>query len=109
MVMGKGEAEVQQSGVENIEPELLQQILSLNDNEVIVPLRMKREDVTKVKAVKLSDEEVVKVSKLQGYLYDRGYLPDNTFASLFVYLFNLSFTLHKQVAEHEAKQEVGTT
>lgn len=109
MVTERKEAEVQRSGVENIEPELLQQILSLNENEVIVPLRMQREDVSKVKAVKLSDEEVVKVSKLQVYLYDRGYIPDNTFASLFVYLFNLGFTLHKQVAEHEAKQEVGTT
>ncbi|MBA7607432.1 hypothetical protein ES703_14591 [subsurface metagenome] len=109
MVMDRGEPAVNRQGVENIEPELLLQILSLNENEVIVPLRMRREDVNKVKAVKLSDEEVIKVSKLQMYLYDRGYLPDNTFASLFVYLFNLGFTLHKQVAEHEAKQEVAAT
>lgn len=102
----KASAPVNSSGVENIEPELLQQILSLNENEVIVPLRMQRQDVSKVKAVKLSDEELVKVSKLQMYLYDREYIPDNTFASLFVYMFNLAFTLHKQVAEHEAKREV---
>ena len=106
MVSDNEESAVDRQGVENIEPAMLQQILSLTENEVIVPLRMKREDVSKVKAVKLSDEEVVKVSKLQMYLYDRGYLPDNTFASLFVYLFNLGFTLHKQVAEHEAKKEV---
>lgn len=104
----KTEAEVSQDGIENIEPELLQQILSLNENEVIVPLRMKREDVSKVKAVKLSDAELVGVSKFQAYLYDRNYVPDNTFAALFVYLFNLGFTLHKQVAEHEAKQEVAS-
>lgn len=109
MVMDRGESAVNRQGVENIEPELLLQILSLNENEVIVPLRMRREDVSKVKAVKLSDEEVIKVSKLQMYLHDRDYLPDNTFASLFVYLFNLGFTLHKQVAEHEAKQEVAAT
>jgi len=100
------EPAVVRSGVENIEPELLQQVLSLNENEVVVQLRMKREDVTKVKAVKLSDEELVKVAKLQAYLYDRNYLPDNTFAALFVYLFNLGFTFHKQVAETEAKKEV---
>lgn len=108
MVTEREEAPVQRAGVENLELELLQQILSLNENEVIVPLRMKREDVHKVKAVKLSDEEVVKVSKLQMYLYDRGYLPDNTFASLFVYIFNLAFTLHKRVADEEAKQEVAS-
>jgi len=108
MVTERGETSVKREGVEDIEPELLQQILSLNENEVIVPLRMKREDVHKVKAVKLSDEEVVKVSKLQMYLYDRGYLPDNTFASMFVYIFNLGFTLHKRVADEEAKQEVAS-
>lgn len=91
---------------ETIDPQLLQQILTLNENEVIVPLRVKREDVDKIKAVKLSDQEVTRVKTLQDYLYDRGYLLDNTFASLFVYLFNLGYTLHKQVAEAEAKKEV---
>lgn len=91
---------------ETIDPQLLQQILTLNENEVIVPLRVKREDVSKIKAVKLSDQEVMRVQTLQDYLYDRGYLLDNTFASLFVYLFNLGYTLHKQVAEAESKKEV---
>ena len=91
---------------ETIDPQLLQQILTLNENEVIVPLRVKREDVSKIKAVKLSDQEVMRVQNLQDYLFDRGYLLDNTFASLFVYLFNLAYTLHKQVAEAEAKKEV---
>lgn len=91
---------------ETIDTQLLQQILTLNENEVIVPLRVKREDVSKIKAVKLSDQEVVRVLTLQDYLYDRGYLLDNTFASLFVYLFNLGYTLHKQVAEAESKKEV---
>ncbi|MBA7646968.1 hypothetical protein ES703_54736 [subsurface metagenome] len=100
--------EVNQAGVEDIDPRLIQQLVSLDDNEVIVPLRMKREEVSKVKAVKLSDDEVVKVSKFQLYLYDRGYLRDNTFASLFCYLFNVGFTLHKQLAEEEARKEVAT-
>lgn len=91
---------------ETIDTQLLQQILTLNENEVIVPLRVKREDVSKIKAVKLSDQEVMRVQTLQDYLYDRGYLLDNTFASLFVYLFNLGYTLHKQVAEAESKKEV---
>lgn len=91
--------------VEDIDPRLLQMLLTLDDNEVIVPLRMKREEVSKVKAVKLSDEEVVRVSKFQVYLYDRGYLRDNTFASLFCYLYNVGYTLHKQLAEEEARKE----
>lgn len=100
--------EVNQAGVEDIDPRIIQQLVSLDDNEVIVPLRMKREDVSKVKAVKLSDDEVVKVSKFQLYLYDRGYLRDNTFASLFCYLFNVAFTQHRQLAEEEARKEVAT-
>jgi len=100
--------EVTQAGVEDIDPRLIQHLVSLADNEVIVPLRMKREEVSKVKGVKLSDEEVVKVSKFQLYLYDRRYLRDNTFASLFCYLFNLGFSLHKQLAEEEARKEAAT-
>jgi len=92
--------------METIDPGLLQQLLILNENEVIVPLRVRREDVHKLKAVKLTDAEVLKVQNLQDYLYDRGYLVDNTFASLFVYLFNLGYTWHKQVAEAESKKEV---
>jgi hypothetical protein len=79
--------------------------LNLNSEEVIVPLRVRREDVSKIKAVKLSDQEVLRVQAFQDYLTDRGYLLDNTFASLFVYLFNLGYTLHKQIAEDEAKNE----
>lgn len=94
---------------DTIDPQLLQHLLTLNPDEVIVPLRMRREDVSKVKAVKLSDQEVIKVMNLQDYLHDRGYLLDNTFASLFVYMFNLTYTLHKQVADQEAKTEVQST
>ena len=99
------EPEVEETGIEDIDPKLIQQLVSLGENEVIVPLRMKREEVSKVKAVKVSDEEVVKISKFQLYLYDRHYLRDNTFASLFCYLFNVGFTLHKQIAEEEARKE----
>lgn len=93
---------------ETIDPELLQQLLTLNPDEVIVPLRVRREDVSKIKAVKLSDEEVIRVQDFQEYLHDRHFLLDNTFASLFVYLFNLAFTLHKPIAEQEAKKEAET-
>ena len=105
MVMERREPPINRSGVEAIEPELLQKLLTLDENEVIVPLRMKREDVSKVKAVKLSDQEVATVTNLQAYLYDRGYIPDNTFASLFVYLFNVVYTQHRGVAEEEARKE----
>ena len=97
-------AEVSRQGVEDIDPRLIQQLVSLDENEVIVPLRMKREDVHKVKAVKLSDAEVVNISKFQVYLFDRGYLRDPTFASLFCYLYNLAFTMHKQLADEEARK-----
>lgn len=90
---------------ETIDPQVLQHILNLNTEEVIVPLRVRREDVSKIKAVKLSDQEVPRVQAFQNYLTDRGYLLDNTFASLFVYLFNLGYTLHKKIAEDEAKKE----
>lgn len=105
MVTERREDAMQRSGVEDIEVQLLQQALSLNENEVIVPLRMKREDVSKVAAVKLSEEEKRRVTEFQDYLHDRGYLPDNTFASLFVYLYNLAYTLHKRIADEEANKE----
>ncbi len=88
-----------------ITPELLQHLVALGENEVILPLRVKREDVRNVKAVKLSDREVETVAQVQAYLYDRGYLRDNTFASLFVYCFNLAFTQHKLIADAEAREE----
>ena len=91
--------------MDNIDPVLLQQLLTLNENEVIVPLRVKREDVSRIKAVKLSDQEVARVQDFQDYLTNRAYLLDNTFASLFVYLFNLGYTLHKKIADDEAKKE----
>ena len=93
------------SGVEEIDPRLIQMLVSLPEGAVIVPLQMKREDVHKVKAVKLSDNEAVRVSKFQMYLHDRSYLPDNTFASLFCYLFNVAYTMHKHLAEEEARKE----
>jgi len=97
--------ELNRQTVEDIDPRLLQVLLTLDENEVIVPLRMKREEVSKVKAVKLSDEEVVKVSKFQVYLFDRGYLRDNTFASLFCYIYNVAYTRHKLLADEEARKE----
>ncbi len=84
---------------------LLPQLLSLKDGEVILPLQVKREDVSKVKALKLSEDEVPRVEKFRLYLYDRGFIQENSFAALFVYLFNLGYTLHKQVADQEASEE----
>jgi len=88
-----------------ITPELLQHLVALGDDEVILPLRVKREDVRRVKAVKLSDQEVVTVAQLQAFLHDRAYLPENSFAALFVYCFNLTYTQHKAIADAEAEAE----
>ncbi len=90
---------------ENIPTELMQQLVTLNETEVIVPLRVRREDVHRLKAVKLADEEVIRIQNLQDYLFDRKYIPDNTFASLFVYMFNLTFTMHKQIYDVEKAKE----
>lgn len=88
-----------------ISPEALQAALSIDEDKVVVPLTLARADVNRVKAVKVTDAELTKIQNFQDYLYDRGYLRDNTFASLFIYLFNLGFTLHKRIAEDEAKKE----
>ena len=93
--------------VEDIDPALLPQLLSLNDDEVLLPLRVKREDVTQLKAVKLTKEELQRAVDFQAHLHNRGFIPDNTFASMFVYLFNLAWTRHREAAEEEAKQEGG--
>ena len=89
-------------------PEVLRLLLTLNEDEMIAPLRLKRTDVNKVKAVKLSEEEVQKVNTVMAYLYDRGFIPDPTFASLFVYCFNLMYHYHHKAAEQEAQQEVAS-
>lgn len=90
---------------EEIDPRLIEQMLTLNEDEVILPLRVRREEVTRIKAVKVSEAEVQRINAFQDYLFDQKFIPDNTFASLFVYLFNLAFTQHKKVADEEAKKE----
>jgi hypothetical protein len=89
-----------------IETALLEQTLQLNEDEVILPLRVNRSDVTTIRALKLKDEEVSRVAEFQNYLFVRGYIPENTFASLVVYLFNLGYTYHKQVWDEEKAKEV---
>jgi len=94
-----------QAEASEIDVRLLPQVQALQEGDVILPLQVKREDVSRVKALKLSDDEVPKVDSFQAFLFDRGYLPRNNFASLFVYTFNLAFTLHKQAADAEADEE----
>lgn len=83
---------------------LLEQWLSIDDSETIVPLRVKREDVSKIRAVKLRDQEIEGIKWFQDYLYDRHFIPENTFTALFVYVYNLAYTQHKQVADEEARK-----
>lgn len=90
---------------EEIDPRLIEQMLTLNEDEVILPLRVRREDVGRIKAVKLMDVEVERVAAFQDYLFDAKFIPSNTFASLFVYLFNLGYTQHKRVSDEADKKE----
>lgn len=88
-----------------IDPELLPHLLSLNDDEVILPIRVLRKDVTKIRGLKLAVDEEEKVNHFQEYLYMRRYIGENTFSQLFTYIFNLAFSLHKQQADREAAEE----
>ena len=88
-----------------IDPVLLAEILALKDHEMILPLKVERKDVNNIRAVKISDTEVQRLKAFQDYLYDRHYIPENTFTSLFVYIFNLAFTQHQQQATEAAKKE----
>ena len=106
MEANEGERSIGAGAEDVFTPEFLRQLLTLSDDEVIAPLRLKRTDVNRVKAVKLSDAEVQRVNSVTAYLYDRGFIPDPTFASLFVYCFNLMYTYHHKAAELEARQEV---
>lgn len=87
---------------ENINPQQLKTLLSLKPEEVLIPLRANKEEVGKIKAIKLSDKEASLVQDFQDFLVEWGYLPDNTFESLFIYLFNLACSLNKAVVEYEA-------
>lgn len=84
---------------------LLEQWLSVDENETIVPLRVKREDVHLIRAVKLSDVEVDRVKAFQDYLSDQHFIPENTFTALFVYIYNFAFTQHKLARDEAAKKE----
>ncbi len=106
MSMGEREGTIGAGAEDVFTPEFLQQLLTVSDDEMIAPLRLKRTDVNKVKAVKLSEAEVQRVNTVTAYLHDRGFIPDPTFASLFVYCFNLTYTYHKMAADQEAAQEV---
>ncbi len=86
-----------------METEDMAQALNLEGTEVA--LNVKREAVSKIKGLKFSSNEIPRVETFQEYLYDRGFLPENSFAALFIYLFNLGYTLHKQVADTEAEEE----
>lgn len=84
---------------------LLQYLIYIGDDETIVPLKVKREEVGRIKAVKLSESEIAKVQNFQEYLASRGYIKEPTFANLFVYLFNWAWTVHSQLAAQEAQKE----
>jgi hypothetical protein len=90
---------------EEIDPRLIEQLVTLNEDEVILPLRVMREEVTRIKAVKLSDVEIQRVAAFQDYLFDQKFIPENTFASLFIYAFNVTFTAHKHLSDELDRKE----
>lgn len=94
------------NGVENLTREQLELILKYShSDDMILPLEVPRKDVNNIKAVKVSDIENEKIANFQEYLSLIGYIQENTFAAMFVYIYNLAFTLHKKRAENQAKEE----
>lgn len=100
------EEQEEQTGILEITEEQLGEILAIAQSpDVIVPIRVPREDVSKIKAVKVSELEKERIANFQLYLFKLGYLTEDSFSSLFAYVFNLAFTLHRQAAEREARKE----
>jgi len=94
---------VEEEAVEVVESEALAQALNLENTEVA--LTVKREDVSRIKGLKFSSSEVPTVEAFQDYLFHRGFIRKNSFAQLFIYIFNLAWTQHKQVVDAEAEEE----
>ncbi len=88
-----------------IDPAILPHLLDLSDGQVIVPLKVERKDVTKIKGLKFTDAEIETVDAFQLFLFHRGFIKANTFADMVVYLFNLGYTLHKKVVDAEVERE----
>lgn len=86
-----------------IDPEQLKTLLTPNPEDILIKPREKKEDTGKILAIKLSDGEASTVQDLQDFLFDWGYIPDNSFKSVFFYLINLAGSLHKPVVEYETK------
>ncbi len=84
-------------------PEQLKTLLTLNHDEVLLKTREKNEDVRVIKSIELSAEDAQLVQDFQDFLFYWGYIPDSTFKSAFIYIFNLACSLHKPVVEHKFK------
>lgn len=92
-----------------VSPEISRQVLNtildgLNDDELLLPLKVKREEVTRIKALKFSAEEVAFVDELQSYLYGEGLLREKTFTALVIYCLRLTYGYHRalELAKKEA-------
>lgn len=89
---------------ENIDPEQLKFLLSPKPADFLLQPREK-EDSSKILAIKFSEKEVSTIRDLEIFLLDRGYVPDDSFESLFFYLINLAASLHKKWVMHEIEME----
>lgn len=83
--------------------EQLKTQLFLNPEDILIKLRGNEEDTGKIRSVKLTDKEASLVQDYQDFLYSWKYIPDNSFESMFIYLFNLGCSLCKQMVEYETK------
>lgn len=94
--------------VEDLDPEQLWAILEYCQDRLGgdgQALQVQREDVNKVVALKVREDEKAKLQSFAQYLYmhPRRYIQEPTLAALIVYTINFTFTLHKQEAELEVK------
>lgn len=83
----------------------LMQAQTVANDEVIIPLQVKRADVHKIKAVKISEADLPGIQAFADYLTDRGYTTDNSFAALFRYCYAYTHDAHNKAAIEEAKKE----
>ncbi len=86
-----------------INPKQLKTLLIPNLKDFLIKPRERKENRGEYLVIKVSDEEAYTIQNLQDFLFGRGYVPDNSIKSAFIYLVNLVASLHKPVVEHETK------
>lgn len=89
--------------------QIIKQLVKSSDEVDKIPLRIKNENDKKFEVIELSNSEHSLLRDFQDFLFDRGYISDKIFESLFIYIFNLAMFLHKSIAEYEIENENHST